>query len=538
MTTSWKLGRLCPFSRPGIVVFVLTLLLLGSGCRAGGTPAGSAPASTRSTGQPKAMPASAPPGRNETVLENAKPGTTAWQLQRSRLAGPMDLAGYTDRVSARSGESFRLYVSSTDGAFTVRAFRIGWYGGKGGRLVWASSSVPGRRQAPLTLAPGRMITTNWQPSLTVPTTGWPAGTYLLLLTAANGKQKYVPITIRSESTRDAVVIVNAVNTYQAYNGWGGYSLYNGPGKSFATRSSRVSFDRPYDGDGAHLLFKSEHALIVLAERSGVRLAYLTSRDLDADPAALVGARGIISPGHDEYWSTGMRSAVTKARDAGTNLAFLGANASYWRVRFEPGRLGPGRVLAGYKSAVTDPLKNRPDTTVKWRSRPFANPENSLTGMLYECFPAAGSFVVRRPDFFLFAGTGAKRGSSYPGLVGTEIDRAYPIAGTPANLEVVAHSPATCGPGRRTFSDATYYTTRSGAGVFATGSMDWLRALRGPDLTHSIGAGTVSFARRVTTNLLAAMAAGPLGRTHPAHGDLASIAASSSTSTGTGGPVER
>jgi hypothetical protein len=534
---SWKPGRPCPFSRLGIVFFVLTLLLLDSGCRAGGTPAASAPTtSARSTGPPATAPA--PSGRTQTAIENAKPGTTDWQLQRSRLAGPMDLAGYTDRVSARSGESFRLYVSSTDGAFTVRAFRIGWYGGKGGRLVWTSSSVPGRAQPAPTVAPDRMVTTNWQPSLTVPTTGWPAGTYLLLLTAANGKQKYVPITIRSESTRNAVVIINAVSTYQAYNGWGGYSLYNGPGKSFATRSSRVSFDRPYDGDGAHLVFKSERALIVLAERIGVPLAYLTSRDLDADPAALAGARGIISPGHDEYWSTGMRSAVTKARDAGTNLAFLGANAAYWRVRFEPGRLGLGRVLAGYKSAATDPLKNRPNTTVRWRSRPFADPENSLTGMLYECFPAAGAFVVRRPDFFLFAGTGARRGSSYPGLVGTEIDRAYPIAGTPANLQVVAHSPATCGPGRHTFSDATYYTTRSGAGVFATGSMDWLRALRGPDPQHSISAASVSFARRVTSNLLAAMAAAPLGSTDPAHGDLASIAASSSTSTGTGGPVER
>jgi hypothetical protein len=300
----------------------------------------------------------------------------------------------------------------------------------------------------------------------------------------------------------------------------------------------VSFDRPYDGDGAHLVFKSEHALITLAERAGVPLAYLTSRDLDADPRALAGARGVISPGHDEYWSTGMRAAMTKARDAGTNLAFVGANAVYWRVRFEPGLLGAGRVMAGYKSAVTDPVKNRPDTTVKWRSAPFSNPENSLTGLLYECFPAAGSFVVRRPGFFLFAGTGAKQGSSYPGLVGTEIDRAYPIAGTPANLEVVAHSPATCGPGRHTFSDATYYTTRSGAGVFATGSMDWLRALRGLDAKHGINATTVAFAKKVTTNLVTAMAEGPLGRHHPASANLASVGDSSSTSTGTGGPVGR
>jgi hypothetical protein len=472
------------------------------------------------------------------VAENAKPGTTDWAFPRNRLAGQTDLAGYTDRVSARPGEPFRLFVSSSDGAFTVCAFRIGWYGGKGGRLLWTSATIPGRPQAAPTLASGRMVTTNWRPSLTVPTTGWPPGTYLLVLTAANGKQKYVPMTIRSESSKDAVVIVNAVSTYQAYNGWGGYSLYTGPGKSFATRSSRVSFDRPYDGEGAPVLFKSELALIKLAERSGLPLAYLTSRDLDVDPSALAGALGVISPGHDEYWSTGMRAAVTKARDAGTNVAFLGANAVYWRVRFEAGTLGPGRIMVGYKSAEADPLKNRPDTTAKWRSVPFANPENSLTGMLYECFPAEGAFVVRRPDFFLFAGTGARQGSSYPGLVGPEIDRAYPIAGTPASLQVVAHSPATCGPGRHTFADATYYTTPSGAGVFSTGSMKWLLALRGANRQQGIDGTTVSFARKVTTNLLTAMAAGPLGQRHPANPDLASIAASSSTSTGTGGQIGR
>jgi hypothetical protein len=475
-------------------------------------------------------------GPTATAIENAEPGTTDWRLSPSRLAGPMELAGYADRVSARSGESFRLYATSTAGAFTVRAFRIGWYGGKGGRLVWTSSTVPGKRQAAPTVASDRMVTANWQPSLTVPTTGWPAGTYLLLLAAANGKEKYVPITVRSDSARGALVIVNAVNTYQAYNEWGGYSLYDGPGSSFAKRSYRVSFDRPYDHDGAHRLVESELRLIQLAERTGVSLAYLTSLDLDIDPAALAGARGVVSTGHDEYWTRGMRAAVTKARDAGTNLAFMGANAVYWRVRYETGRLGPRRVLAGYKDAAADPVKNRPDTTVKWRSRPFPDPENSLTGMLYECFPGDGAFTVVDPGFFLYAGTGAAKGSSYAGLVGTEIDRAYPIAGTPGDLQVVAHSPATCGPGRHTFSDATYYTTRSGAGVFTTGSMEWTRALQGPDSKHGVGAASVAFAQKVTQNLIVAMAAGPMGRTHPSHGNLAALHASSSTSTGTGGSV--
>ncbi len=117
-----------------------------------------------------------------------------------------------------------------------------------------------------------------------------------------------------------------------------------------------------------------------------------------------------------------------------------------------------------------------------------------------------------------------------------MDRAYPIAGTPADLQVVAHSPVTCGPGRRTFSDATYYTVPSGAGVFDTGSMEWVAALRGPDSKHSLQAPAVAFARTVTLNLLRAMAAGPLGSHHPARGDLATVGASTATSTGTGGRV--
>ena len=367
-----------------------------------------------------------------------------------------------------------------------------------------------------------MVSTTWQPSLTVPTTGWPAGAYLLLLTAANGKEKYVPITVRSDSTRGAVVIVDAVNTYQAYNAWGGYSLYHGPHDSFATRSYRVTFDRPYDREGAHFLIQSELPLIQLAERSGVPLAYLTSVDLATDPDALTGARGMVSAGHDEYWTPAMRAAVTKARDAGTNVAFLGANAVYWRVRYAASPLGPDRIVIGYKDATIDPVKNRPDTTVRWRSSPFPRPENSLTGMLYECFPAEGAFVVRDPGFFLFAGTGVVKGTSYPGLVATEVDRAHPIAGTPATLQVVAHSPVTCGPTVHTFSDAAYYTVPSGAGVFDTGSMEWVPALQGPNSSHSLGPAGVAFARRVTLNLLRAMSAGPLGHLHPARGDLATL----------------
>ena len=506
------------------------LVLVGCSSGAGAGASHGAPPGT-SLGQQ----AAAVPSAGWVRQENAKPGDAGWRITSSQVAGDLQLAGYADRASIAAGQPVRLYVTATERSYTVRAFRLGWYGGKQARLVWTSPRLPGHRQPAARLGPGRMVTTTWSPSLTVPTAGWPEGTYLLLLTGTDGKKKYIPLTVRSRALAHRLVLVNADTTYQAYNAWGGYSLYHGPGRSFATRAHLVSFERPYDANGARIVTNYEQGAIAQAERSGLPLAYLASTDLAAQASQLRAAAGIVSLGHDEYWTTGMRAAVTAARDAGTNLAFLGANAVYWRVRLQPGALGPDRVMVGYKSAGLDPVRG-PTTTVKWRSAPDPRPENSLVGMLYECFPAQGAMVVSDPTSFLFAGTGARRGSSFPGLVGTEIDRAYPIAGTPPGLQVLAHSPVRCGPDKRTFSDATYYTTASGAGVFAVGTMLWTKALRGADPAFGIDERSVAFSRKVTANLLRAMAAGPMGRAHPARANLAQLHESSSTGTGTGGTV--
>ena len=121
------------------------------------------------------------------------------------------------------------------------------------------------------------------------------------------------------------MLINAVTTYQAYNAWGGYSLYGGPGNNVGTRAQAVSFDRPYDNNGARIITNYEQSLIAEAERADLPLAYLTGVDLEHSTHVLDGARGLVSLGHDEYWSTAMRQRVTAARDHGTNLAFMGAN---------------------------------------------------------------------------------------------------------------------------------------------------------------------------------------------------------------------
>lgn len=63
---------------------------------------------------------------------------------------------------------------------------------------------------------------------------------------------------------------------------------------------------------------------------------------------------------------------------------------------------------------------------------------------------------------------------------------------------------------------TYYVARSGAGVFASGTEDWICAL--PE-TAGCPAHVQPAVRRaiqvVTANILTAFAAGPAGRAHPA-----------------------
>jgi hypothetical protein len=477
---------------------------------------------TAQHGSASSTPATSAPSRTTArpfpVAENKRPGTSAWRI--TDLGAPDAITGYADRQSVQPGQSFRLYVSTTAKSFRVKAFRFGWYHGHQARLVWTSPPTTGQRQTAVRTAPGtHMVTAPWRPSLTVTTAGWPPGSYLLRLDASSGAERYVPITVRSASTAGAVVILNDNTTWQAYNTWGGYSLYQGPDGLPRDRGYAVSFDRPYDQNGAGRFLFFDQKAIALAERTGVPLAYETDVDLDQHPGLLAGARAVISLGHDEYYSLAMRNALVQARDAGTNLAFLGANAIYRHIRFASG----DRVIICYKAAVLDPLygKDNAQTTQQWRDPPDPRPESVITGVFYECNPVSASYVVYDPSSWIFAGTGAYRGERFPGLVGPEYDRLNPAVPFPRPLQILAHSPLSC-DGFSTYADSAYYTVASGAGVFASGTMRWVCAMRGPSCGHGVNRAAERFVDRATQNLLRAFAAGPAGRAHPAQDNLAQV----------------
>jgi hypothetical protein len=524
-------------SRAAALVTAVLVLASAAACSGGSKHAGPSnggPGAGQNGGVPVAStgaPTGASAGALNVAAENALPGTATWN-HGIDSGGDHGIEGYADQVEVTSGQSFKLYVSTTAPQFTATAFRIGYYGGTQARQVWKSEPAPGRVQPAATVRPQvNTVTTAWEPSMTVATGGWPEGSYLIRLDAVGGTVKgarFVPVTVKSTSTAGKVVLINGVTTWQAYNEYGGYDLYSGgPKNDYAHRARIVSFDRPYDTTGADRFQTYEQSSIVFSEKlaaaHGIQLAYATDIDLHENSGLFQGARAIISLGHDEYYSTQMRQTLTQARDAGTNLAFLGANAIFRHIRFQDSPLGKDRIQVDYKDAAEDPMHvtDPAESTQDWRYPPNPRPENVLTGVYYECNPANANMVVYDPASWLLAGTGAHAGQSFKGLVGVEYDRVVADSTTPHPIEALTHSPITC-QGKASYADSAYYTVPSGAGVFATGTMRWNCALVSGGCTDKMDAAAHTFAQQVTANMLLAFAAGPAGKAHPAEDNTAKL----------------
>jgi hypothetical protein len=474
------------------------------------------------------------PSRGQSAEQTSQPSTTSvtptvdagtanWKVTNPGI--PHAIEGFADRVSALPGDDVRLFVSTVAPTFTVTAYRMGAYRGSDAKQVWQSTPQPGVRQPERVIqAPTNTVVAPWQPSLTVSTKGWASGDYLLRLDSRDGQQ-FVPLTVRTPSNAGRIVVVNAVTTWQAYNRWGGYSLYEAPDGKRAGRSRAVSFDRPYQapvmqGAGDFLFF--ELPFLRFAEGLDLDLGYATDVDLHADPHLLDGARAVVTLGHDEYWSTAMRTNATTARDSGTNLIFLGGNEVFRHIRFADSALGPNRVQIGYKSHTDDPAsKTDPaEATQDWRSPPMPRPESVLLGNIYQCNPVEADLVVADEQNWLLAGI-VHNGQKLPGLVGNEyanVDLSFP---TPRPIQVLFRSPVTC-RGKADFADTTYYTTPSGAGVFSAGTQYWICALD-PTCGHSNADPVAHKAvSAITERMLRAFGVGPVGREHPAVDNLAAL----------------
>ncbi len=461
--------------------------------------------------------------------ENRKAGALDWQLTRVRadkdgFRSPW-IEGFCSRQSVMAGESIDLFVSTDPPRkFQIEIFRMGHYGGRGARLMTTLGPFDGKTQP--TPAPGEknLHECLWESTtrLTVPA-DWPSGVYLGRMTTLVDRaiepywQSYVVFIVRDERPAD-ILFQCSDNTWQAYNRWpNNYSVYTHP-KGTEGPWADVSFDRPYGREaqytgvvndpltvGSGEFLPLEFPLAYWLEEHGHDVTYCSNSDM-LTPDHGKKCKIFISVGHDEYWDIRQYRSVSAMRDAGVSLLFLSGNAVCWVAPYRAGHDGrPNRIFfrGGPYGADNGYAKLRHEKNGPFPER---GPDEGLLMGARNVDPVngGGDWVVSRPDHWMFAGTGLKKGDAIPGLIGWEYH------GEPADipgLEVVAGGTAWQGGVNPQQWTATIYPGPKGNFVFNASTIFWAQGLSSPPghtlpWSHwSRPHGPDERVQRITSNLL-------------------------------------
>ena len=468
MFTSPNLSRSSIWTRLGMSMLAGTLLATQLQC-SGGTegPVENAPPSANSSEAAKAI-----------ARENALPGNPDWDIGKQATSG--QLAAYADRESYAAGSDVRISVSANpSGQFSWKIFRMGGYGGKGGRLYAEGGPMPAPHQADPTFEPTTgLVVAGWPTTFTVTTRhadgkAWLTGVYLVLLTkVADGWQTYAIFIVRDDS-RDAEVALHLPTaTWHAYNDFGGESLYvssHGLG-----HARKVSLDRPITlGFGSGKFLYEEAKAVRWLEDRGYDVEYLSSVDIGGSAGRIGNHKLYVTVGHDEYATMATMDRLEGALAAGTSLAFLTGNTLAWQVRYEAN----DRVMVGYKEFAKDedPMRNSitPRLTSALFRDPIVNrPENQIIGVISDGSnnqPPGAPWIVTKADHWVYANTGLSNGSSIPNLVFYEWDSYVINEFTPSGVTVLASSVVPNNVIQGSRHEATIYE-RGRAFVFAAGTI--------------------------------------------------------------------
>lgn len=437
------------------------------------------------------------PRRELIREENARPGTTDWQLTYVRadprsesgwgkwpVRSPL-IEGFAGKTSVRPGEKIDFYVSTDPAARVVIDFyRLGYYGGKGGRHLLRVGPLKGIAQPTPPVGDSRLRECVWEKThtLDVPK-DWVSGVYLGKLSSLDHRyQSYVIFIVRDDRPA-AYLFQCSDNTWQAYNAWPDkYSLYHNDRKDKIVLASgtQVSRDRPYgryiqimdnpltQGSGEFLLW--EYSLAYWMESLGLDVTYCSNVDVHLSIDCLTRCKAMLSVGHDEYWSREQFDNVSAAVKQGVSVAFLSANSCCFvtpltkgtRVLERKGRYGGVRPVER-KYMADLPLDGPNEATL-------------IGAQTVSPFNGSGDWVCSRPDHWIFKGTGMKKGDAIPGLIGWEFH------GEPAKipgLEVVSEGPTLNSGDAATRYAATVYPGPKGNIVFNASTIFWSQGLSTP-----------------------------------------------------------
>ena len=476
-------------------LYVLCLLAFAAGCGGNQTTSSNQPGGSDNpdggslNGDGGSPNVPLPPRMPDLVWnENQKPGDSGWHADFS--AGDPDFNLYVRPQSVFAGEHVDVQVSAgAHSAATWQVYRLGHYAGAGGRKLADGSATIDPQPAPTIDPSTGMVECAWGKTFTIDVgADWVSGVYLARVQLPDGTARFAPFIVRDHRAVDVLAVL-PTNTDQAYNPWGGESLYLDTRFGLmAGHGYQVSFDRPFDanGQGGYFLYSAMPTVEYL-EANGYDVTYAADVDVHVDSALLPRARIVMALAHDEYWSRTMRDHYEAARAAGVSEAFLGANIGFWQVRFAPGADGmPNRRMVGYKEAAAlDPLASSDpaDITAAFRGSVINRPENALLGVMSGDWHFNNDFPWRVNDasHWLYEGLGVQNGDQIPGLVGLETDFTQNNGATPAGIDVVGQSPTISGDYEPTNdqAQATVYQPTPTSFVFAAASIRFAATLSGP-----------------------------------------------------------
>jgi hypothetical protein len=444
---------------------------------------------------------------NPIVAENSKPGTPGWDVGPPSPTTMLD--GYSSEVSSAPGGTIHLHVTGAAGErYRIEVYRLGWYSGVGARRVACVPSCTGDEAAasqPPTQPPAAdgYLDAGWPVTdVVIVGSNWVSGVYEAKLTVTShpgkGLARFVPFIVYEPTPRSPILVHVGVNTWQAYNTWGGRSLY-GPGVT------QISFNRPYAGANRPLQW--EYQLIRFLESRGYWVSYASDVETDKGIDALNARRLVIDAGHDEYWTKAMRDAFDAAQASRVNTAFIGADDGGWQMRYADNY----RTIVEYRTAGADPDPDPTEKTVRFRQLVPPRPECQLMGEMFlnggpqpsssAYLPVAGSLANR-----WFSGSGLTPSTLLYDTIGYEWD----TAGQPACPHVQklfswTGSDAHGNPGE---ADAVTFTAPSGARVFDAGSLQFTWGLDSYPHHASANPGLQVFTQNVINDLSGTPAARP------------------------------
>ena len=335
---------------------------------------------------------------------------------------------------------------------------------------------------------------------------WRSGVYVARVHAPGGDAPDIFFVVRRTRPDPTAQIVIQIptTTINAYNNWGGSSLYEYNSGGSAARA--VSFNRPQQSDplwprGYGFQEEWDHrvkAFVQWMEAVGYEADFITNNDLHESGAAIDSYRLFISIGHDEYWSGEMRDNFDRFVARGGNAAIFGGNTCYWRIRLEPDEMTGDlyRRLVCCRAAADDGIKDPRLNTVAWKETGY--PENASlgAGFAFGGWKGGGSFgafTVYRPEHWAFAGTGLRKGDRFgsePGglLLGYETSGVdfvrdsggSPVPtgsdGTPMDYQILALAelPDWGAPGNAAMGILA--NRASGGSVFNAATTDWAKGL--------------------------------------------------------------